>query len=84
MDRCRLKAQQGAVLCAAGFNIRWLLRAITRRPGLPPYRNGDSAQHCSREKRRFKSPPTAIATCQSPPTCSTEHEPPLTLRVLLC
>jgi transposase, IS5 family len=32
MDRCWLKGAQGdalhAVLCAAGFNIRWLLRAI--------------------------------------------------------
>jgi IS5 family transposase len=35
MDRCWLKGSEGdalhAVLCAAGFNIRWLLRAITRR-----------------------------------------------------
>lgn len=34
MDRCWLKGAQGdalhAVLCAAGFNIRWLLRAIAR------------------------------------------------------
>lgn len=34
MDRCWLKGTQGdalhAVLCAAGFNIRWLLRAIAR------------------------------------------------------
>ncbi len=34
MDRCWLKGQEGdalhAVLCAAGFNIRWLLRAIVR------------------------------------------------------
>lgn len=34
MDRCWLKGSQGdalhAVLCAAGFNIRWLLRAIAR------------------------------------------------------
>lgn len=34
MDRCWLKGQTGdalhAVLCAAGFNIRWLLRAIVR------------------------------------------------------
>lgn len=32
MDRCWLKGIEGdalhAVLCAAGFNIRWLLRAI--------------------------------------------------------
>ncbi len=32
MDRCWLKGQTGdalqAVLCAAGYNIRWLLRAI--------------------------------------------------------
>ncbi len=32
MDRCWLKGSEGdalhAVLCAAGFNIRWLLRAI--------------------------------------------------------
>src|SRR3954452_8503566 len=35
MDRCWLKGSQGdalhAVLCAAGFNIAWLLRAIVRR-----------------------------------------------------
>ena len=34
MDRCHLKGSQGdalhAVLCAAGYNIRWLLRAIVR------------------------------------------------------
>ena len=34
MDRCWLKGAEGdalhAVLCAAGFNIRWLLRAIVR------------------------------------------------------
>ncbi|MGH9887132.1 MAG: IS5 family transposase, partial [bacterium] len=34
MRRCRLKGQTGdalhAVLCAAGFNLRWLLRAIVR------------------------------------------------------
>ena len=34
MDRCWLKGAQGdalhAVLCAAGFNIRWLLRAIAK------------------------------------------------------
>ncbi|TAN14024.1 MAG: IS5 family transposase [Burkholderiaceae bacterium] len=34
MDRCWLKGQIGdalhAVLCAAGYNIRWLLRAIAR------------------------------------------------------
>jgi IS5 family transposase len=32
MDRCWLKGSEGdalhAVLCAAGFNIRWLMRAI--------------------------------------------------------
>ena len=35
MDRCWLKGSEGdvlhAVLCAAGFNIRWLLRAIAAR-----------------------------------------------------
>jgi transposase, IS5 family len=35
MDRCWLQGAQGdalhAVLCAAGFNIRWLLRAIARK-----------------------------------------------------
>lgn len=35
MDRCWLKGSEGdvlhALLCAAGFNIRWLLRAITAR-----------------------------------------------------
>ena len=34
MDRCWLKGSEGdalhAVLCAAGFNIRWLLRAVAR------------------------------------------------------
>jgi len=34
MDRCWLLGQTGdalhAVLCAAGYNIRWLLRAIVR------------------------------------------------------
>ena len=34
MRRCWLKGQTGdalhAVLCAAGFNLRWLLRAIVR------------------------------------------------------
>jgi IS5 family transposase len=34
MRRCWLKGSEGdalhAVLCAAGFNIRWLLRAIAR------------------------------------------------------
>jgi IS5 family transposase len=38
MDRCWLKGAEGdalhAVMCAAGFNIRWLLRAIARL-GLP-------------------------------------------------
>ncbi|MBS3911543.1 MAG: transposase [Hydrogenophaga sp.] len=35
MERCHLKGAQGdrlhAVLCAAGYNIRWLLRMIARR-----------------------------------------------------
>ena len=35
MQRCWLKGEQGdalhAVLCAAGFNLRWLLRAIARK-----------------------------------------------------
>ncbi len=34
MQRCRLKGSEGdalhAVLCAAGFNIRWLMRALLR------------------------------------------------------
>jgi IS5 family transposase len=34
MDRCWLKVQTGdalhAVLCAAGYNMRWLLRSIVR------------------------------------------------------
>ncbi len=34
MDRCWLKGSEGdaihAVLCAAGFNLRWLLRAVAR------------------------------------------------------
>ncbi|AOG22181.1 transposase DDE domain protein [Acidovorax sp. RAC01] len=35
MDRCHLKGAQGdrlhAVLCAAGYNIRWLLRMIAKK-----------------------------------------------------
>ena len=35
MDRCHLKGEIGdrlhAVLCAAGYNLRWLLRAIARK-----------------------------------------------------
>ena len=38
MDRCHLKGAQGdslhAVLCAAGYNIRWLLRMIAKK-GVP-------------------------------------------------
>ena len=38
MDRCHLKGEQGdsvhAVLCAAGYNIRWLLRMIVKK-GVP-------------------------------------------------
>jgi IS5 family transposase len=35
MDRCHLKGAQGdrlhAVLCAAGYNLRWLLRMIAKK-----------------------------------------------------
>ncbi len=35
IDRCHLKGSQGdalhAVLCAAGYNIRWLLRMIVKK-----------------------------------------------------
>ena len=35
MDRCHLKGERGdrmhAVLCAAGYNIQWLLRMIARK-----------------------------------------------------
>lgn len=35
MDRCHLKSSEGdalhAVLCAAGYNIRWLLRRIVKK-----------------------------------------------------
>ena len=35
MDRCPLKGEQGdrlhAVLCAAGYNLRWLLRMIVKK-----------------------------------------------------
>lgn len=35
MDRCHLKGEQGdrlhAVLCAAGYNLKWLLRMIARK-----------------------------------------------------
>ena len=38
MNRCHLKGAQGdslhAVLCAAGYNIRWLLRMIAKK-GVP-------------------------------------------------
>jgi IS5 family transposase len=38
MERCHLKGEQGdrlhAVLCAAGYNIKWLLRMITKK-GVP-------------------------------------------------
>lgn len=38
MDRCWLKGPETdalhAVLCAAGFNIRWLLRAIAKKMGV--------------------------------------------------
>ena len=38
MDRCHLKGEQGdrlhALLCAAGYNIRWLLRMIVKK-GVP-------------------------------------------------
>ena len=40
MDRCHLQGEQGdclhAVLCAAGYNIRWLLRMIIKK-GLRPF-----------------------------------------------
>ena len=40
MDRCHLKGSLGdslhAVLCAAGYNIRWLLRMIVKK-GLRPF-----------------------------------------------
>ena len=35
LDRCHLKGEQGdwlqAVLCAAGYNFRWLLRMIAKK-----------------------------------------------------
>lgn len=35
MDRCHLKGEMGdrlhAVLCAAGYNVRWLLRMIAKK-----------------------------------------------------
>ncbi len=35
MDRCHLKGEMGdrlhAVLCAAGYNLRWLLRMIAKK-----------------------------------------------------
>lgn len=38
MDRCHLKGEHGdrlhAVLCAAGYNIKWLLRMIAKK-GVP-------------------------------------------------
>jgi IS5 family transposase len=42
MNRCHLKGAEGdaihAVLCAAGYNIRWLLR-MTRKKGIRLYLN---------------------------------------------
>lgn len=39
LDRCHLKRETGdrlhAVLCAAGYNIRWLLRMIVKKGGAP-------------------------------------------------
>lgn len=41
MGRCWLKGSEGdalhAVLCATGFNIRWLLRAIARQAPKTPF-----------------------------------------------
>nr|WP_199722972.1 transposase [Pusillimonas sp. NJUB218] len=37
MDRCHLKGEEGdklhAVLCAAGYNLKWLLRMIAKKGG---------------------------------------------------
>jgi hypothetical protein len=44
MQRCWLKGQSGdalhAVLCAAGYNLRWLLRAIVRLGPVDNHRRG--------------------------------------------
>lgn len=41
MDRCWLKGQTGdvihTVLCAAGYNPRWLMRAVARPGWLRPF-----------------------------------------------
>lgn len=51
MDRCHLKGELGdrlhAVLCAAGFNIKWLLRMIVRK-GWPSC--GGSICACARSR----------------------------------
>lgn len=59
MDRCWLKGKEGeavhTVLCAAGFNLRWLLRAIARygppmvTPNCPTY----GRSNCSRQDSRI-------------------------------
>jgi IS5 family transposase len=42
MDRCHLTGETGdrlhAVLCAAGYNIRWLLRMIAKKGIAPCWR----------------------------------------------
>jgi len=68
MDRCWLKGSEGdalhAVLCAAGFNIRWLLRAIVRL-GLA----GLLFALAALVRRRCPAP-TAIQTRESPQSAS--------------
>ena len=83
MDRCHLKGEAGdrlhAVLCAAGYNIRWLLRMIARK-GLAFFahlflrllgsRHTDNLQvlqtELARLKQRLTRPPGAAASVPPP------------------
>ena len=79
MNRCHLKGEAGdrlhAVLCAAGYNIRWLLRMIARKGlaflahlflRLLGSRHADSLQvlqtELARLKQRLTRPPGAAAS----------------------
>lgn len=51
LNRCHLKGAQGdslhAVLCAAGYNLRWLLRMIVKK-GIGPFLRLSGAAECTR------------------------------------
>src|SRR3990167_4933969 len=65
MARCHLKGEQGdrlhAVLCAAGYNLRWLLRMIAKR-GCPSC--GGFICACARQSHHR---PTGLACCATSP-----------------